>query len=103
LQIDPFLSYSKGNKKQILKELLQTEFPGMEDDNIKRGFTIPLTKWIKEDLKSVFEEKLLDGNFEQIGFEKKSIERMLQDHHNGIGDFKWPLFTMYALSEAISH
>lgn len=103
LQIDPLLSYSKGNKKQILKELLQTEFPGMEDDNIKRGFTIPLTKWIKEDLKSIFEEKLLDGNFEQIGFEKKSIERMLQAHHNGIGDFKWPLFTMYALSEAISH
>jgi asparagine synthase (glutamine-hydrolysing) len=103
LQIDPLLSYSKGNKKQILKELLQTEFPGMEDDNIKRGFTIPLAKWIKEDLKSVFEEKLLDGNFEQIGFEKKSIERMLQAHHNGIVDYKWPLFTMYALSETLGN
>jgi asparagine synthase (glutamine-hydrolysing) len=103
LQIDPLLSYSKGNKKQILKELLQTEFPGMEDDNIKRGFTIPLAKWIKEDLKSVFEEKLLDGNFEQIGFEKKSIERMLQAHHNGIDDYKWPLFTMYALSETLGN
>ena len=103
LQIDPFLSYSKGNKKQILKELLQTEFPGMEDDNIKRGFTIPLSKWIKEDLKSIFHEKLLDGNLEQIGFEKKSIERMLQSHHNGIGDYKWPLFTMYALSETLGN
>ena len=103
LKIDPFLSYSNGNKKQILKDLLQIEFPGMKDDNVKRGFTIPLSQWIKEDLKSIFEEKLLDGNLDQMGFERKPIESMLQAHHNENGDYKWPLYTLYALSETLNN
>ncbi|MDP4286257.1 MAG: asparagine synthase C-terminal domain-containing protein, partial [Bacteroidota bacterium] len=95
--VDPILSYTGGNKKQLLKDILIKEFPGMQDDNIKRGFTIPLSKWIKEDLKQVFESRLLGGNYSSYGFNKKAIEQMLYSHIKGENDFKWPLFTLYTL------
>ena len=70
MQIDPMLSYGGGKKKQVLKNLIVEEFPEMPDDNIKRGFSIPLTQWIKEHLRSVFEEKLLSGKYTQFGFDR---------------------------------
>lgn len=99
MQIDPLLSYSGGNKKQVLKDMLLQEFPDMPDDNIKRGFSIPLTKWIREDLRPVFEEKLLCGHYSSYGFETSAIEEMLRSHIKGEKDYKWPLFTLYALGE----
>ncbi|MCX6188994.1 MAG: asparagine synthase (glutamine-hydrolyzing) [Bacteroidetes bacterium] len=98
LQIDPMLSYGGGKKKQVLKNLLVKEFPEMPDDNIKRGFSIPLAQWIKEDLRSVFEEKLLSGKYTQFGFDTGAMEAMLRSHSNGEKDFKWPLFTLYTLA-----
>ena len=98
MQIDPMLSYGGGKKKQVLKNLLVEEFPEMPDDNIKRGFSIPLTQWIKEDLRSVFEEKLLSGKYTQFGFDTGAMEAMLRSHSNGEKDFKWPLFTLCALT-----
>jgi asparagine synthase (glutamine-hydrolysing) len=97
LQIDPLLSYGAGQRKQLLKGILKNEFHGMEDDGIKRGFSIPLTKWIKEDLKPVFEEKLFNVNYNDYGFEVSAIEAMMRDHCAGKHDYKWPLFTLYSL------
>ena len=91
------LSYNGGQKKQILKDQLINEFPGVKDDGVKRGFSIPLGKWIREDLRSVFEEKLFDSSYSNFGFETKAIEEMLNSHIKENKDFKWPLFTLYAL------
>ncbi|MEO8234799.1 MAG: asparagine synthase (glutamine-hydrolyzing) [Flavobacterium sp.] len=96
-QIDPFLSYGKGNRKELLKNILQNQIPQVPREEVKKGFTIPLRKWIQEDLKHEFEEKLLEGNTQLFGFEKKAIEKMLQEHFQNKNDHKWALFTMYAL------
>lgn len=96
-QIDPFLSYGNGNKKEILKNILSNRVPEVKRDELKKGFSVPLRKWIKEDLKNEFQEKLLEGNCHLFGFEKSAIEKMLQEHLSDKKDHKWALFTMYAL------
>lgn len=97
LQIDPFLSYGKGNKKELLKNILRKQIPNVPSEKSKKGFSIPLTKWIQQDLKNEFQEKLLEGNYAKFGFEKKGIETLLKNHVEGKNDNKWALFTLYSL------
>lgn len=97
LQIDPLLSYGSGNQKQLLKNILNNRIPDVKEEKVKKGFSVPLAQWIKEDLKDEFSSKLLESDFNQFGFEKKQIEKLLKAHLSGEKDLKWPLFTLYAL------
>lgn len=97
LRIDPFLNGGQGKQKQLLKNLLSQYFPLIPKESHKKGFSIPLTEWIRQDLKSEFSKTLLENDLSQWGFEKKHIEKLLQDHLNGKLDAKWPIFTLYSL------
>jgi asparagine synthase (glutamine-hydrolysing) len=99
LQIDPMLSYGNGKQKQLLKNVLNKRVPSVPEEKVKKGFSVPLSKWIKEDLKGEFSSKLLDSNFDGFGFDKKQIEKLLNAHIEGNQDLKWPLFTLYALAK----
>lgn len=99
LQIDPLLSYGSGNQKQLLKDILSKRIPSVEEEKVKKGFSIPLSKWIREDLKEEFSSKLLESDFTGLGFDKKQIEKLLNSHVKGEQDLKWPLFTLYALAK----
>ncbi len=99
LRIDPQLSYGKNQKKQVLKNILSNRLPQIKDDNVKRGFTIPLGEWIKKDLKPVFSDTLLSDNMKTIGAEQSAIEMMLNEHITNAQSHKWALFTLFALSK----
>jgi len=73
--------------KYILKKLMQGKLP----DNIiwrsKKGFGIPLSKWLKEDLKGFVSENLNKEAIETVGlFNWESVESILQDHFAGRED-----------------
>ncbi|HLV40382.1 asparagine synthase (glutamine-hydrolyzing) [Xanthomarina sp.] len=97
LQIDPLLSYGKNKSKQVLKNVLHRRIPSVPIETVKKGFSIPLSGWLREDLKSLFTERLLDADLTNFGFERSAIEHMLQQHATKKQDLKWPLFTLYAL------
>ncbi|GGW60294.1 asparagine synthase (glutamine-hydrolysing) [Winogradskyella epiphytica] len=97
LQIDPLLSYGKNKSKQVLKQVLHKRIPSVPMETVKKGFSIPLSGWLREDLKTLFTERLLDADLTSFGFERHAIEQMLQRHADKKQDFKWPLFTLYAL------
>lgn len=98
LQYPISLSFGKGKKKQLLKDLLKSRLPLSPIDHRKRGFSIPLSKWIREDLNNYFHDQLLNLSFTQrYGINRTAIETMLSQHKKGICDHKWPLFTMLAL------
>jgi asparagine synthase (glutamine-hydrolysing) len=99
LQIDPLLSYGLGNQKQLLKDILNKRIPSVPEEKVKKGFSIPLAKWIREDLKEEFSSTLLESDFTAFGFERKQIENLLHTHLKGEQDLKWPLFTLYALAK----
>lgn len=84
----------------MLKKLLHERVPNIQEEKAKKGFSIPLSKWIKEDLKDEFQDSLLNSKqLDSFGFEKKQIEKMLTTHIDGKQDLKWPLFTLYALTK----
>jgi asparagine synthase (glutamine-hydrolysing) len=98
LKISPTVSYSV-EKKKLLKDLLRRELPGAPIDNKKRGFTVPLGKWIKEELKTEFENSLFDSSFiGRFGINENGLRAIFNRHLKGERDYKWVLFTLYSLS-----
>ena len=86
-------------RKRLLYELLGKKYPHFEHEKNKKGFSISLSKWIKEDYKDMFYDTLLEKKFcERFGFNKNQIERVLDSHVKGLYDFKWLLFSLYSLS-----
>ncbi|PWI31512.1 asparagine synthase (glutamine-hydrolyzing) [Flavobacteriaceae bacterium LYZ1037] len=97
LQIDPLLSYGMHKRKQLLKNVLHKRIPSVPEETVKKGFSIPLSTWLREDLKPFFTERLLDADLSSYGFERSAIENLLKMHDKKQKDLKWPLFTLYAL------
>ena len=87
------------NRKKILFDLLKKSFRNIKPQLRKKGFSIPLTGWIRKNYKSAFYEKLLDKSFcDSYGIRIKKMEDILNDHIKEGSDYKWPLFTLYSLA-----
>ena len=98
LRIDPMLCVQFNQRKALLKNLLKRELPTLEDDGVKRGFTIPLRSWIKNGLQDRFRDAL-DAVCQTLpGFHMDASMRLLKEHVSGKSDHKWALFTLFALS-----
>lgn len=97
LTIDPLLSYGEGKQKQLLKSLLQQRIPQVPEETTKKGFGIPLTGWLRNELKEPVSDFLLASPVTDFGFDKNAIEALLKQHFDGEIDAKWSIFTLYAL------
>lgn len=97
LKIDPLLSINHQSQKKVLKKLLLKRVPNVAEETSKKGFSVPLTGWMRTDLKELFYDTLLQEKITQFGFQKKEVEKLLQQHQLGQADHKWPIFTLYAL------
>lgn len=100
VKIHPKLSTGEGKKKQILKDLLRFQLPDAPIDNRKRGFSVPLGKWLKEELKEEFKGKLFDDNFiQKLEIDKNELIKIWELHQSDKKDYKWFLFTLYSLQQ----
>lgn len=98
LKIDPLLSVGGDRKKQLLKDLLRHKLPESPIDNRKRGFSIPLSAWLRKQLREPFESVLLNNDrLTDWGLEPRAVRRMWETHQSGAHDYKWPIFTLYSL------
>ncbi len=102
LTIDPYLSCKDQKKKEILKTLLRSKTGHTPNDKFKRGFSVPLDKWLREQLKQpVYDTLLSDSFITTFDIDKEKLQNILNVHKSKKADMKWPIFTLYAL--AISH
>ena len=86
-------------RKKILYNLLMKSFQNIKPEINKKGFSIPLKKWIKTNYRNAFYEKLLDKTFCQtFDIEIRKMEEVLDNHIIGKNDYKWSLFSLYGLS-----
>ncbi|WP_340203180.1 asparagine synthase (glutamine-hydrolyzing) [Ascidiimonas sp. W6] len=99
LKIHPMLSYGALKKKEILKKLLKQQLPKAPIDNRKRGFTVPLAQWLREELKHPVYEMLKQTQFiDAFGISENALEGYWKEHQQGKADHKWLLFTLYSLA-----
>jgi asparagine synthase (glutamine-hydrolysing) len=74
-----------GQTKYLLRKVLERYVPAKYFDRPKMGFSIPLFTWFRDDLDSLFEEKLTKESFSpawpQINYEW--ISRELKLYHHG--------------------
>lgn len=98
LSIDPLLSLKDKKRKRLLYKLIRYRYPEKKISTVKRGFSIPLTKWIREELREPIADILLsEKHSEDFNFNRSMINKMLNDHLSKKADYHWPLFTIYSL------
>jgi asparagine synthase (glutamine-hydrolysing) len=72
--------YAEGTSKRILKDILYEYVPKEIVDRPKQGFSIPLTFWLRNNLKD-WAKQIVNGIPEESNFwNKKIIVKMLNEH-----------------------
>ena len=69
--------HKKYYHKKILKKHLKSLLPEYPVKRKKTGFTVPLDIWMKEDLKTIFENEILNCSLE---FNKLELQKLWNDH-----------------------
>jgi asparagine synthase (glutamine-hydrolysing) len=71
-------------KKRVLKESLRGLVPDMLLDRPKMGFSLPVAKWLREDLYEMVHDVLLSSRALQRGyFEPQVVAKLLHEHYAG--------------------
>jgi asparagine synthase (glutamine-hydrolysing) len=82
-------------KKWILREAMRDWLPDTLLDRPKQGFSVPLSSWLRGDLRTWASEILLDrGTLEREYFRRDAVEALLERHAAGVdaeGERIWSL------------
>jgi asparagine synthase (glutamine-hydrolysing) len=86
-----------GRHKHILKEAFAAWLPPGFMDRPKKGFSVPLTRWLKEDLADMMRDTLVSRRTLARWFRQDVIERYVDEHVSGRASHStrlWPLFVL---------
>jgi asparagine synthase (glutamine-hydrolysing) len=86
-----------GENKHILREIARSLVPRNLIDRPKMGFGIPRAKWLRQDLKGLVQEVLLDERSRSRGwYQFNKVEAILKDHQRGLelDSLIWPMFML---------
>lgn len=87
LNLDENLKLNKGVSKYLLKEVLYDYVPKEYFARPKKGFSIPLVRWLRQDLKYLLDTYLSKANVEQAGFVKYDQVAALLHRFEGGEDY----------------
>lgn len=72
------------NGKKLLKDLMKNKIPNEIIDRPKKGFGIPVSLWLKNELKTLCEDLLSETKIKEEGlFDYSYIEELKKDHFSG--------------------
>lgn len=84
--------------KYILKKTFNRILPAMITQRSKKGFGIPLSGWLKKELKPLLLQTLAKDRIERDGyFEWSRVNILVQDHLSGKNNNRKPLFALLML------
>src|SRR5260370_42034720 len=64
----------------------------------KRGFSVPVSKWLRHELHGPLRDALLaSDSFARARFGEKPLARLLDDHRHGVSDRREELFALWIL------
>jgi asparagine synthase (glutamine-hydrolysing) len=100
------LKYRRGETKYLLRKVLSQRDGGRQrvPDRLlrrpKKGFGIPISRWIRNELRAEFTECLLHLWPESLRFlDTRGIRRLLEQHLAGARDFGKELWALYILGQ----
>jgi asparagine synthase (glutamine-hydrolysing) len=87
-----------GEGKYIFKRALRGLVPDEVLTRKKMGFSVPLARWFRQDLRAPFEERVLarDAYVASL-FDPAPIRRWWSEHQSGLRDHSYPLWALLAL------
>ncbi|MFV8357453.1 asparagine synthase (glutamine-hydrolyzing) [Flavobacterium sp. XS1P32] len=92
--------YDKGLKKKILRDILSEYIPEEVFNQSKRGFAVPLNKWIREDLNQVIVEELSDEFLNKIpNLDVLKFKKQLKLHLQGKTDYTFNIWKLFVLAK----
>jgi asparagine synthase (glutamine-hydrolysing) len=84
--------------KYIFKQALRGLLPPDIIDRPKKGFSVPLDLWFRNELRDMSGDLLLDGRLAQRGYFKPGrVQKMLEEHWNGAAPWHNQLWTILML------
>ncbi len=86
-----------GRHKHVLKEAFKGWLPAGFMDRPKKGFSVPLGRWLKEDLSGMVRDVLIDKRTLASWFHQDQVERYVEEHLSGRGSHStrlWPLLVL---------
>lgn len=87
LNLSPALKYRKGVSKYLLKEVLYRYVPRQLFARPKRGFSIPLHQWLRQDLRFLIDEYLNENVVSRYGMVNKESVNSLKARFLAGNDF----------------
>ena len=87
----------RGENKHILREIARSFVPRNLIDRPKMGFGIPRAKWLRQELKDIVREILLDDRSRSRGwYQFDKVEEILENHQKGfeLDSLIWPMFML---------
>jgi len=92
--------YENGLKKKILRDILSEYIPESVFNQPKRGFSIPLNKWIREDLKFEVLKELTDEFLNKIpNLDILKFKKQLKLHLEDKSDYTFNIWKLFILAK----
>ncbi len=78
------VKWNRGKGKRILRDLLKKYLPSYDFSKPKKGFWLPIERWIDVEFKDVIHDMLSSSYLSRQGiFQTKFINNLLKDHYSG--------------------
>lgn len=96
--LPPALKLSGAHQKRLLKAALRGLVPDLVLDRPKMGFSVPLARWLREDLRDMAHDLLLSPRAVQRGyFQADAVARLVHTHMHGQADHAATLWDLLVL------
>jgi asparagine synthase (glutamine-hydrolysing) len=70
--------------KYFLRHIASKNFPKNIFNRSKKGFGLPISEWLRSDLKHIVDKYLSKNNIDKYGiFEYEEIKRLIDEHMGG--------------------
>ena len=91
----PQLKYGRGQTKRLLKRSASGRLPASILDRPKKGFGIPVARWLRGPLAPLVDAMLAPDRLRRQGlFRPEEVARRVGEHRAGVRDHRKPLWTL---------
>jgi asparagine synthase (glutamine-hydrolysing) len=92
------LKLHDGQTKILLRRVSERRLPKEILSRPKRGFAPPVSRWLREDLRDMSRDLLLDPrSLSGELFDRRAVASLLDDHGSGRLDAGWAIWTLLML------